>query len=445
MTGSPAIPRLLLRLGVRQKMVLVLLSVLTVALSFTSWITVRDFQHNLTQETNKRGEDIANFLAQAITANVVAYDYQSMQLLLDKLVKSQDIKFARVLNNKGKEMASAGQVNVHSRTTDTIRDFSQPVHFDGEVVGEVIVGFDNRRVIAQLEIQKNNFILREIFIILLIAIGEFLALSYLIMRPVNVISRSLNTSSNTVEEIAPIPLSSNDEFGDLAKQFNMIRSQLAKANEQLQSKVDMADSKLQQTNQQLLRQSEELQRMNEQLKHLSITDPLTGLYNRRQFQELMNTEVQLSIRHNDPNSLLVIDIDYFKKINDQYGHTSGDQVLRHIAGLLVDNVRRSDMVCRVGGEEFVVCLRRALAEYALLVAEKLRKKIQDTPLKLGNEIIPVTISLGVSSIPGIGQQVRTAEELFDQADKALYYSKQSGRNRITHFQNMAKVSSEANT
>ena len=439
MTNLP-ITRFVMRLGVRQKMVLVLLSVLTVALSITSWVTVRDFQHNLTQETNKRGDDIANFLAQAVAANVMAYDYQSMQLLLDKLVKSQDITFARVLNNKAKEMASAGLAN---RTRESISHFTHPIYFDGEIVGEVVVGFDNRRVIAQLEIQKNNFILREIFIILLIALGEFMALSYLIMRPVNVISRSLHPTEDAINEIAPIPLHTNDEFGDLAKQFNMIRSQLAEANQQLQSKVDMADSKLQQTNQQLLRQSEELQRMNEQLKYLSITDPLTGLYNRRQFQELMSTEVQLSIRHNDPNSLLIIDIDHFKKINDKYGHASGDQVLRHIASLLVDNVRRSDMVCRVGGEEFVVCLRRAKAEYALLVAEKLRKKIQDTPIKLANEAILITISIGISSIPGISQQITTAQELFDQADKALYFSKQTGRNRITHFQDMTEIPNEA--
>lgn len=442
MSTTITMPQFMTRLGVRQKMVLVLLTVLTVALTITSWITVSDYQRNLTHETQKRGEDIAGFLAQAVAAGIVAYDYQTMQLLLDKLIKSQDITFARVINRKGTEMAAAGNPSPFS---SSITHYTQPVIFDGEAVGQVVVGFDNRRVIAQLEVQKNNFILREIAIVLLIAMGEFLALSYLIVRPVSVISRSLKPTSDAAAPAAipPIPLDSNDEFGDLAKQFNEIRGQLATANEQLQSKVEVADHKLQETNSQLLRQSEELQRMNEQLKLLSITDPLTGLYNRRQFQELMTTEVLLSIRHGDANSLLVVDIDHFKKINDQYGHAAGDRVLRRVADLLVDNVRRSDMVCRVGGEEFVVCLRRAPAEYAVLVAEKLRKRIQETAFKVGNEHIEVTISIGIASIPS-AQTVKSAEDLFDQADKALYFSKHSGRNRATHFQSMPDASAAEN-
>jgi diguanylate cyclase (GGDEF)-like protein len=417
--------------GVRQKMLLVLLGVLIVALTTTSWLTLQDYQRNVLRETDRRGADVASFLSQAVAFGVIGYDYHTIQMLLDKLVQSEDIVFARVMNRKGSTMAQAGtEVN----RNESVMQFFDNIVFDGEVVGQVIVGFDNRRLISQLEAQRGRLVIREVGIVLLIALGEFLALSYIIMRPLNVISRSLREGYQEagMVRVQQIPLQTRDEFGELAKQFNDIRAQLIEANERLQSKVEVADSKLRETNEQLMAQSEELRRMNEQLRRLSITDPLTGLYNRRQFEELMNTEILLSLRHGDANSLLAIDIDHFKRINDTFGHKAGDAVLRRLADLLVENVRRSDMVCRVGGEEFVVCLKRTPESQAMNVAEKLRKAIADANFYVDEDRIAVTISIGIASVPSATPAQR-AEELFEQADKALYYSKEHGRNRVTHF------------
>lgn len=428
-------------LGVRQKMILVLLGVLTLALTSTSWVTLRDYQQNVLQETQRRGQDVASFVSQAVAFGIVGYDYHTIQMLLDKLVRSEDVVFARVINRKGNTMAEAG---IEKDGFAGATRFYENVLFDGEMVGQVIVGFDNSRLIAQLEHQRSNMVVREVLIILLIALGEFLALSYIIVRPLSVISRSLREGmSDGKVGVQAIPLASGDEFGQLAHQFNDIRAQLITANDRLQSKVELADSKLKDTNDQLLAQSEELRRMNEQLRRLSITDPLTGLYNRRQFEELMNTEILLSLRHGDVNSLLAIDIDHFKRINDSHGHKAGDAVLRQVADLLVENVRRSDMVCRVGGEEFVVCLKRAPESAATNVAEKLRKAIADASFSVDGEPIPVTISVGIASVPGAGGSARRAEDLFELADKALYHSKQHGRNRVTHYNHLARRDASA--
>lgn len=423
----------------RQKMILVLLGVLTLALTSTTWITLREYQRNVLEETQRRGQDVASFVSQAVAFGVVGYDYHTIQMLLDKLVKSEDMVFARVINRKGNTMAEAGTEKFGNSGTS---HFYESIMFDGELVGQVVLGFDNSRLIAKLEKQRSDMVIREVLIIVLIALGEFLALSYIIVRPLGVISRSLREGAgNGGAGPQPIPLASRDEFGLLAHQFNDIRAQLIAANERLQSKVELADTKLKETNDQLMNQSEELRRMNEQLRRLSITDALTGLYNRRQFEELMNTEILLSMRHGDTNSLLAMDIDHFKRINDTYGHRAGDEVLRQIAEILVENVRRSDMVCRVGGEEFVVCLKRAPESAAINVAEKLRKAVEDGAFSIDGTRIPVTISVGIASIPGGG--VQRAEELFEQADKALYHSKQHGRNRVTHFSHLARREANA--
>lgn len=435
----PAPPRLTGSLGVRQKMILVLLGVLTLALTSTTWITLREYQGNVLEETQRRGQDVASFVSQAVAFGVVGYDYHTIQMLLDKLVKSEDVVFARVINRKGNTMAEAG---TEKFGTSRASHFYENIVFDGELVGQVVLGFDNSRLIAQLEKQRSAMVIREVLIIVLIALGEFLALSYIIVRPLDVISRSLREGfSSDGVAVRPIPLATGDEFGQLAHQFNDIRAQLVQANERLQSKVELANSKLKDTNDQLMAQSEELRRMNEQLRRLSITDPLTGLYNRRQFEELMTTEILLSMRHGDTNSLLAIDIDHFKRINDTYGHRAGDEVLRRVAETLVEHVRRSDMVCRVGGEEFVVCLKRAPESAAIQVAEKLRKAVEARAFLVDNTAVPVTISVGIASIPGGG--VQRAEELFEQADKALYHSKQTGRNRVTHFSHLARRLTES--
>ena len=122
----------------------------------------------------------------------------------------------------------------------------------------------------------------------------------------------------------------------------------------------------------------QLKQLNEEFKLLSITDPLTGLFNRRHFDELMTAEVSVSNRYHDNNSVLLIDIDFFKGINDTYGHYVGDSVLKALTSTLVENLRQTDAVCRIGGEEFAVLCKRADAAAAMEIAEKLRKSIENT-------------------------------------------------------------------
>lgn len=163
-------------------------------------------------------------------------------------------------------------------------------------------------------------------------------------------------------------------------------------------------------------------------RHMSLTDPLTGLYNRRNFDSTLEREFLRSKRYGGDLTLAIIDIDFFKKINDTYGHLCGDYILKEVAYLILDNFRKTDLVFRYGGEEFVAILTETDIKNAKIPMERLRKKIEDSSFEFNGERINVTVSSGVSS-----NNVETASEFLDNADKALYSAKENGRNRVEFF------------
>jgi diguanylate cyclase (GGDEF)-like protein len=419
------------RFGVRQKVLLVLLIFLLTALTVSGWMALREEKADMFKEIDQRGKYISRFVAQSLSYSVVGYDYHTIQLLLDELTASEEVNYAKVTNAKGNSMGESGIAGLGDSIEDAARQglvmFTHPIRLDDETVGTLILGLSTGRLMSRLENQKYTLLKREALIILLIAFGEFLALSYVIVRPVSRITDFLR--SNVDEEgqlVGSIPLVSNDEFGHLAHQFNELSQQLNTANLKLQSKVESADRRLLETNQQL-------KQLNDEFKLLSITDPLTGLFNRRHFDELMETEVGLSNRHGDPNSILLIDIDHFKAINDTYGHYVGDAVLKALTNTLQANLRRTDAICRIGGEEFAVLCKRADAEGAMEIAEKLRAIIETTPMiPEDDDELLITVSIGVASVPSQAKDT-TPKQLFQDVDKALYYSKNNGRNRVTHI------------
>lgn len=164
------------------------------------------------------------------------------------------------------------------------------------------------------------------------------------------------------------------------------------------------------------------------LRDLSVRDQLTGLFNHREFYRLLGEELARSLRYGHQVSLLMLDIDYFKRVNDSFGHLAGDQVLRRLPELIRGQLRVNDLPCRYGGEEFGVILPETGAEQALEVAERIRSGIAGIPIELPDGgSLRVTVSLGVATFSAGGQN---AESLVSAADLALYQAKRSGRNRV---------------
>ena len=161
---------------------------------------------------------------------------------------------------------------------------------------------------------------------------------------------------------------------------------------------------------------------------LATTDGLTELYNHRYFQEQMKSNVENSKRYGNEFSMIILDIDFFKKFNDTYGHQSGDAVLRQVAQTLKKSVRATDIACRYGGEEMSIILPNTGKNVAHSTAEKICERVSSNKFKLqGDKEVSVTISLGVSTYPHDGQ---TPSELIEAADKRLYNAKNNGRNQV---------------
>lgn len=162
---------------------------------------------------------------------------------------------------------------------------------------------------------------------------------------------------------------------------------------------------------------------------LALTDALTGLYNKRYFMQMFPHEMIRARRYTKPLSLIMIDVDNFKNLNDTYGHPKGDQVLAHVGKILHGSLRAADISFRYGGEEFVVILPETRLDGAFMVAETLREKIFKgvTPLLDQGSEWPVTVSLGVSGYPADGS---TTDHLLSHADSCLYRAKQQGKNRV---------------
>jgi len=165
-----------------------------------------------------------------------------------------------------------------------------------------------------------------------------------------------------------------------------------------------------------------------ELEMLAQHDGLTGLYNRRAFTLLAQEELARARRYPGDTAVIMVDIDFFKKVNDVYGHPAGDEVLRNMANCLSRNVRGSDVVARIGGEEFMVLLPQTSVEEAYLLAEKLRIRVQDSPARVGDLSISITASFGLTGVAA-GQSV-SVDELYTAADNALYGAKHQGRNRV---------------
>ncbi len=199
-------------------------------------------------------------------------------------------------------------------------------------------------------------------------------------------------------------------------------------NSESLTKILALAGELERANRELESQKDALEKERDRLKEMALKDSLTGILNFRGFREALDREYHAFIRFKVPLSLLMVDIDNFKRVNDTRGHQAGDEILRTVACLLEGDLRRSDLLARYGGEEFVVLLPGTTIDRAYFKAERLRRLIEDHSFAYNGHEIGLTISAGVSTVPTDG--VRTIDDFLGMADRALYRAKRGGRNRV---------------
>ncbi len=172
----------------------------------------------------------------------------------------------------------------------------------------------------------------------------------------------------------------------------------------------------------------ELQYLNLELEKTSRVDALTGLYNRGYWEERFQSEFERCSRYGSDSTVIIFDIDHFKKVNDNYGHQAGDEVIRSTSSLVTQFIRKTDVAGRYGGEEFVIFLPSTSASNGLIFAERLRQKIEALKVIYEVETIEFTVSIGIC---GFDKLLPNHEKWIEKADQALYYSKEHGRNKST--------------
>ncbi len=180
--------------------------------------------------------------------------------------------------------------------------------------------------------------------------------------------------------------------------------------------------------------NESLNKLNEHLDRLARIDPLTDAANRRHFHACLEAELARAGRYGRECSLVIVDIDHFKQINDRHGHAGGDDALRHFVQITREQLRTQDELGRLGGEEFAVLLPETGLESAIAVTERIRRAVEATPARFEDVLIPMTASFGVARWQSFAE---SADALLQRADKALYAAKSGGRNRVASAEDAA--------
>jgi diguanylate cyclase (GGDEF)-like protein len=276
-----------------------------------------------------------------------------------------------------------------------------------ELAWGVVAEKERAKAYAQIVRLRNVTLVLVVGLLLFIGLGAYL-LGLTLVRPLDRLTGGASKVAAGDLEV-DLPVLSRSEVGYLTEVFNDMVARLRQGREELAAI------------------NKTLRKKNKELHELSITDSLTGLYNRKHLMETLDNEVARSKRHKHDFAVLVIDIDHFKEYNDTYGHLAGDEVLSRLASVFKKSVRSCDYVARYGGEEFILVLPEIGPEDGVKAAERIRKKVVKENFAGDGEPREVTVSVGVASYPKDGDD---PQAIIRHADAALYKSKESGRNRV---------------
>ncbi len=276
----------------------------------------------------------------------------------------------------------------------------------------VIARYSLDQVNAQVERTRAQWLGFALALFAVIAAILYLGIDRLVVRPISALQAAVRKmGEGSLNTRAPVLR--GREMGELSEMMNRMAGSLQAERDNLEKAV--AD------------RTRELQEANSRLERLAVTDGLTGVYNHRRFQEGLAAELLRSARTGRPCSVLMADVDLFKKVNDAMGHPAGDELLRRLAQVLNTALRATDLLARYGGEEFAALLPETSKTVAGQVAERMRSAVETELNADGRWPQKITVSIGVATFPDDG---KTGEQALEAADQALYVAKRQGRNRV---------------
>ena len=422
--------------GLRLKLVTLVVSGIVIAFTVFGLFQVQAQKQRISDEMRRSGQERVSMIAEAVANLLIGYDYSNMESLTERIVQQQDVQHLIIRNRESKVMVSRNKPSLPDQTT---LSFAAPVLFSGEEIGRVDLQLSLSRLEAEVNRIYLDVLLHQIFSGFFLGLLIYFAASQVIVKPIARISEHMKQILGSKFDTIPEELaaSSRDEIGDLTRIFNNLNRTVFEAQQRLREKIDLAGTALMKTNEQLQQRSLELELRSQDLEKaldlvekLAVTDSLTDLRNRRYFDDNLAASFARAQRFNEPLSLILIDIDYFKNINDTYGHAAGDTILQTLSGLFKSRTREADISARLGGDEFAFLLYRANREEALAFSQSLLSKTQQLQFFFHDQMVKIGLSIGVACN---WDDIHSIEALYGAADEAMYEAKRRGRGQVVAY------------
>jgi diguanylate cyclase (GGDEF)-like protein len=425
-----------LHFGLREK--LVLMVVVGIVVSFSIIGTFRWYAEKtrIMGEIDRTGRERAILIAEAVANLLIGYDYTNMESLSDRIMKQPDMRKFTIRNSGGKIMVTR---EAPTGTDGSNLSFEAPIVFGTNRIGGVEMLVSLERAHRELAAIFRDIVIEQIYFGLTLGLLIYLAASRIIVKPVQRIGQHMKSilSGDKVTSPVRLDIPNHDELGDLVSIFNNLNQQVYEMQQRLQEKIDLTGTALMNTNEQLRLRSSELEsRSNELEKALALvekladTDGLTGLHNRRYFDNALSSLFHLAQRYNESLCLVLVDVDHFKQINDKHGHSAGDQLLQALGNIFKSCVRETDTVARLGGDEFAFLLYHTGKNNALKMANNCLNSVAGHPFQYSGVPIRATLSIGIADCKDVANSI---DALFNAADEALYAAKERGRNQVIAY------------
>ncbi len=419
-------------MGIRGQLTLLIPAVLLLGLGIVSAIFLQTERRDALEDFRLLNEKVLQTMSVTVAVQVAQNDMGALDTLVAQLseaLSERDLRELAVLDENGRVLAHSKPERFNTVLTDdfTKQAIVSPVATwarEGEVFRISVPAISGLRwatVTATYSLERfqgalNRTVQRLLVgsLLLFTVMGGvmFLGVGLLVVRPIRTLQQTVRRMGEG-HLTARVPRLVGREMRELSDNINGMAAALQSERENLERSV--------------AERTKELQELNARLQLLAVTDGLTGVFNHRRFQEALQTELVRAERHKRPLSVLMIDVDFFKKINDAMGHPAGDDLLRRLAEVLGADLRQTDLIARYGGEEFTVLLPETTKNEAIQVGERMRAAVEEKINQGSPWKQKVTVSLGVATYPDDGM---TGEGVLEAADQAMYIAKRQGRNRV---------------
>ncbi len=436
--------KLISKFSLKRKLNLITISIAFMVLLISAVLSTGYKVYSFRQTMLENLATLAAVTAYNSSAAIVFFDQDSARETLSALKVEPNIVSAAIFDLQGQIFASYGNDHELIEKSRQLIDpdtryafdnehlhMSQPINLDDEQLGTIYIVSNLTKLYQDI---KFNAMALSLVVLISVLISYLLSsrLHDLISKPILSMADKMNMVSHDKNYSIRIEKQRNDELGILIEGFNDMLSQIQSRDKRLEKQRDELEDQVKERTAALENQKNELEQALEEIKILTVTDPLTESYNRTYLTDNLPHELKRAKRYRHPISVIMCDIDYFKQINDTYGHQAGDQVLMDFVLCVMDHIRVNvDWVVRYGGEEFLIILPETDLTGALCLGERLRKSVEETEIRTGMESINITASFGVACYtPDSFSPAISPEAMINLADECMYRAKDGGRNRV---------------